>query len=168
MDFLNLIWKLDATAVLAVFWHKAKMGCKKKCSDCVILPFLCWFHSLPYYFGHTVVWEKWQFLASFAFQHWRYLTALHSFSAVRHAFGLLADGLFFSTVLIKLWNIWICTREKLTRLTERICLAVSYSSWDMTQYSLKTEMRELESQCGGKSFTFCNQLGQSGCSRFSK
>lgn len=95
MDFLNLIWKLDATAVLAVFWHKAKMGCKKKCSDCVILPFLCWFHSLPYYFGHTVVWEKWQFLASFAFQHWRYLTALHSFSAVRHAFGLLADGLFF-------------------------------------------------------------------------
>lgn len=75
---------------------------------------------------------------------------------------------FLSTVLIKLWYVWICTREKLTRLTEHICLAVSCSSWEMTQYSLKAEMLELESQYGGKNISFCNQLEQSGCSRISK
>lgn len=169
MDFLNLIWKVDATAVLAVFLHTAKRNCKKKCTDCVISPLLCWFQSLPSYFGHIFVWEKQQLPAPFIFQQCRYLTALCSFFfAMGHAFGLLADGLFFSTVLIKLWYIWICTREKLTRLTERICLAVSRSSWEMTQYSLKAEMLELESQYGGKNVSICNQLEQSGCSRISK
>lgn len=48
------------------------------------------------------------------------------------------------------------------------CLAVSRSSWEMTQYSLKAEMLELESQYGGKNVSICNQLEQSGCSRISK
>lgn len=82
--------------------------------------------------------------------------------------GFVSRWSFFSTVLIKLRYIWIYTREKLTRLTERICLAVSCSSWEMTQYSLKAEMLEPESQYGGKNVSFCNQLEQSGCSRISK
>lgn len=156
MDFFNLIWKLDATAVLDAFLHMAKIDCRK--SALCVFTFAMLFSQFAILFWAHIC-SKETTASCFL-----YISVVQLSNSSLLLFcsetcvWFVSRWSFFSTVLIKLWYIWICTREKLTRLNERICLAVSCTYWEMTQYSLKAEMLDLDRQYGGKNVSFCNQL----------